>query len=115
MQNLDCVFGRLRSHAVLEPVIIATNRQLSAMHPLHQALAPHFKSTLEINAASRKALVNGGGIIEMTFTPHTYSMQLSSTAYKDGWRFDEQALPVDLIKRCAHTKPCPCLSSSPKS
>ena len=105
----------MRSHAVLEPVIIATNRQLSAMHPLHQALAPHFKSTLEINAASRKALVNGGGIIEMTFTPHTYSMQLSSTAYKDGWRFDEQALPVDLIKRCGHTKPCPCLSSSPKS
>lgn len=89
----------LRSHATLEPVLIATHRHLSALHPVQQALVPHFKNTLDINAAARKALINAGGIIEMTFTPHSYAMEMSSAAYKLGWRFDEQALPADLIKR----------------
>lgn len=93
----DCC--RLRSHAAMEPVIIATHRQLSPLHPIHQALVHHFKDTLDINAAARKALVNAGGIIEKTFTPHEISMQMSSTWYKHKWRFDEQALPVDLLKR----------------
>lgn len=83
----------------MEPVVIATNRQLSALHPIHQALVPHFRNTLDINAAARKALINAGGIIEKTFTPHDYSMQMSSAVYKHAWRFDEQALPNDLIKR----------------
>jgi len=83
----------------MEPVIIATHRQLSPLHPVHQALVHHFKDTLDINAAARKALVNAGGIIEKTFTPHEISMQMSSTWYKHKWRFDEQALPVDLLKR----------------
>nr|XP_024380206.1 linoleate 9S-lipoxygenase-like [Physcomitrium patens]PNR51725.1 hypothetical protein PHYPA_010913 [Physcomitrium patens] len=89
----------LRSHATMEPVIIATHRQLSSLHPVHQALVPHFKNTMDINAAARKALVNAGGIIEKTFTPHEISMQMSSTWYKHFWRFDEQALPADLLKR----------------
>ncbi|KAG0562282.1 hypothetical protein KC19_9G133500 [Ceratodon purpureus] len=89
----------LRSHATMEPILIATHRQLSSLHPLHQALIPHFKNTLDINAAARMALINAGGVIEMTFTPHAYAMQISSAAYKQSWRFDEQALPTDLIKR----------------
>lgn len=89
----------------MEPVLIATHRQLSALHPVHQALVPHFKNTLDINAAARKALINAGGIIEMTFTPHAYAMQISSAAYKHTWRFDEQALPADLIKRLVSSLP----------
>lgn len=89
----------LRTHACIEPFIIATNRQLSVLHPVHQVLVPHYRNTLDINSAARKSLVNAGGIIECYFTPGKYTMEMSSVIYKLDWRFDEQALPEDLIKR----------------
>ncbi|XP_073063648.1 linoleate 13S-lipoxygenase 2-1, chloroplastic-like [Primulina eburnea] len=89
----------LRTHACTEPYIIATNRQLSAMHPIHALLKPHFRYTMEINALAREALINAGGIIENSFSPAKYSIELSSVAYDLLWRFDQEALPADLINR----------------
>ncbi|KAH7432818.1 hypothetical protein KP509_07G041700 [Ceratopteris richardii] len=95
----------VRTHSSIEPIIIASHRQLSAMHPLMVLLLPHFKDTLNINALARKVLLNAevknilrGGIIEYTFSSGRYSLELSSILYKD-WRFDEQGLPGDLLKR----------------
>ncbi|XP_052198169.1 linoleate 13S-lipoxygenase 2-1, chloroplastic-like isoform X2 [Diospyros lotus] len=89
----------LRTHCATEPYIIASNRQLSAMHPIYRLLHPHFRYTMEINALAREALINAGGIIESGFSPVKYSMELSSVAYDQQWRFDHQALPADLISR----------------
>ncbi|XP_010415331.1 PREDICTED: lipoxygenase 6, chloroplastic-like [Camelina sativa] len=89
----------LRTHASMEPYIIATNRQLSTMHPVYKLLHPHMRYTLEINARARKSLINGGGIIESCFTPAKYAMELSSAAYKSMWRFDMEGLPADLVRR----------------
>ncbi|XP_051141928.1 linoleate 13S-lipoxygenase 2-1, chloroplastic [Andrographis paniculata] len=89
----------LRTHCCTEPYIIATNRQLSAMHPIYRILHPHFRYTMEINGLARSALINGGGIIETTFSPLKYAIELSSVVYDKLWRFDEQALPADLISR----------------
>ncbi|KAK2996559.1 hypothetical protein RJ639_025753 [Escallonia herrerae] len=89
----------LRTHCATEPYIIATNRQLSAMHPIYRLLHPHWRYTMEINALAREALVNADGIIESSFSPGKYSMELSSAAYDQQWRFDLQALPADLISR----------------
>eukprot|EP00250_Pteridium_aquilinum_P005211 c15342_g1_i1 orf=435-2912(+) len=88
----------LRTHACIEPVVIATRRHLSQMHPLHALLSPHFKDTMHINALARSSLINSGGKIEGHYTPGKYCMELSSAAYKS-WRFDEEALPKDLLKR----------------
>ncbi|RVX13016.1 Linoleate 13S-lipoxygenase 2-1, chloroplastic [Vitis vinifera] len=89
----------LRTHCVTEPYIIATNRQLSAMHPIYRLLQPHFRYTMEINALAREALINADGIIESAFTPGKYSIEISSAAYGLQWRFDTQGLPADLISR----------------
>uniref|UniRef100_A0A0D6QR96 Lipoxygenase n=1 Tax=Araucaria cunninghamii TaxID=56994 RepID=A0A0D6QR96_ARACU len=88
----------LRTHAVIEPFIIATHRQLSKMHPLHKLLLPHYFDTMDINQSARQILINAQGVIESGFTPGRYCIELSSKAYKQ-WRLKEQGLPADLLKR----------------
>jgi len=83
---------------VIEPFIIATNRNLSVLHPVHKLLFPHYRDTMNINALARRSLINADGIIENSFLGGKYAMEMSSAVYKH-WMFPEQALPADLIKR----------------
>ncbi|XWS57524.1 hypothetical protein CRYUN_Cryun09bG0181700 [Craigia yunnanensis] len=48
----------LNTHAVLELFMIATNKQLSVVHPIYKLLHPHFRDTMTINALAREILVN---------------------------------------------------------
>ncbi|KAL6563980.1 hypothetical protein OROHE_005220 [Orobanche hederae] len=59
----------------------------------------HLRYTMEINALARAALINANGIIETSFSPGKYSMELSSVAYDKLWQFNLEALPADLISR----------------
>uniref|UniRef100_A0A0D6QVF8 Lipoxygenase n=1 Tax=Araucaria cunninghamii TaxID=56994 RepID=A0A0D6QVF8_ARACU len=88
----------LKTHASTEPYIIAANRQLSVMHPVYKLLSPHFVDTLNINALSRQILINAGGILENSVFSGKYSMEMSAVVYKD-WRFDQEGIPADLLKR----------------
>ncbi|KAK5811398.1 hypothetical protein PVK06_026728 [Gossypium arboreum] len=89
----------LRTHCVTKPYIIASNRQLSVMHPIYRLLHPHFRYTIEINALARESLINVDGMIENSFSPGKYPLELCAVAYDLEWRFDHQALPADLISR----------------
>ncbi|GMI93682.1 lipoxygenase 3, Arabidopsis thaliana lipoxygenase 3 [Hibiscus trionum] len=89
----------LRTHACMEPFILAAHRQMSAMHPIFKLLDPHMRYTLEINALARQNLINADGVIENCFTPGRYCMEISAAAYRSHWRFDQENLPADLIRR----------------
>ncbi|MCL7029019.1 hypothetical protein MKW94_013693 [Papaver nudicaule] len=88
----------LNTHAVIEPFVIATNRQLSGIHPIYKLLQPHYRDTMNINALARQTLISAEGILESTVFPGKFAMELSATIYKM-WDFSEQALPADLLKR----------------
>ena len=63
-----------------------------------------FKTRHPAALQARMTLVNAGGLLERTFTAGRYAMQLSAEAY-NGWRFADEALPADLIKRWARARP----------
>ncbi|XVF41914.1 hypothetical protein PTKIN_Ptkin01aG0319100 [Pterospermum kingtungense] len=88
----------LNTHAAIEPFVIATNRQLSVVHPIYKLLHPHYRDTMAINALAREILVNADGLVEQTFYPAKYSMEMTSEIYKK-WNFLDQALPNDLKNR----------------
>ncbi|WOL02641.1 putative lipoxygenase 6 [Canna indica] len=89
----------LRTHAAMEPFILAAHRQLSSLHPVFKLLHPHMRYTLEINALARQSLINADGVIESCFTPGPLCMEISAAYYKHHWRFDLEGLPADLIRR----------------
>ncbi|KAI5077884.1 hypothetical protein GOP47_0008007 [Adiantum capillus-veneris] len=88
----------LRTHASLEPIIMSTRRHLSKMHPLHAFLDPHLKDTANLNSEGRTALISAGGRIEKNFAGGKYQMQMVCQEYKK-WKFSEQSLPNDLLRR----------------
>ncbi|XP_044968338.1 linoleate 9S-lipoxygenase-like isoform X1 [Hordeum vulgare subsp. vulgare] len=98
----------LGTHATMEPVVIAANRQLSVLHPIHKLLKPHFRNTLDTNSTARHIVIgaadqrqNGGfyrNMHEVNFFASKYGMEMSSKAYAS-YNFTELAFPNELIKR----------------
>ncbi|KAM3390866.1 hypothetical protein ACQJBY_012471 [Aegilops geniculata] len=104
----SCVVCRLRTHATMEPLVIAANRQLSVLHPIHRLLKPHFRNTLDTNSTARHIVIGSGderqggafyrNMHEVNFFTGKYGMEMSSKAYAS-FNFTDLAFPNELIKR----------------
>jgi arachidonate 15-lipoxygenase len=53
-----------QTHLVLEPIVLATCRQLAEVHPLSVLLMPHFEGTLNINDSAQSNLMAPGGGVD---------------------------------------------------
>ncbi len=54
-----------QTHLALEPIALATVRELAALHPVNVLLKPHFEFTMAINALGDRVLINPGGFVDI--------------------------------------------------
>jgi arachidonate 15-lipoxygenase len=90
-----------QTHLVMEPIALATVRELAARHPVNVLLKPHFEFTMAINSFGDQVLINPGGAIDIIL-PGTLesSLKLTETSISDFFNnFSNFALPTNLRKR----------------
>ena len=98
-QVQECASHLLRTHLVMETVAVATHRQLSVAHPLHQLLAPHCRFTMAINHSARTEMLKPGGVIAETMSVgREGALDLCKKAWKT-WSFEQYDLRGDLKAR----------------
>ena len=88
-----------RTHLLLEPFVIATERQLAASHPVGLLLRPHFEGTLFINDLAQSYLIAPGGPVdELLAGTLDATRELAARALSD-YSLNHAALPAALHAR----------------
>ncbi len=90
-----------QTHLVMEPIALATARELAARHPVNVLLKPHFEFTMAINNLADQVLINPGGAVDIIL-PGTLesSLELSSKGVSEYFNnFSDFAFPTYLRKR----------------
>jgi len=75
-------------HMTIEPMVVATNRQLAKQHPLFKLLAPHFRFTININDSALHSLIIPGGVVASTVCPSIESTLAMVANAHEAWRWD---------------------------
>lgn len=89
-----------QTHLVMEPIALATTRELAARHPVYVLLKPHFEFTMAINKLADEVLINPGGAVDIAL-PGTLesSLKLADTGVSDFFKnFSDFAFPTFLRK-----------------
>ncbi|SMF71137.1 lipoxygenase family protein [Pseudobacteriovorax antillogorgiicola] len=87
------------THLLIDPIIVATMRQLSSSHPLYKLLIPHFEGTLPINSLAVKTLLAKGGSIEQLLAGERDSAFALIGSKRTSFKFRENFLPRSLWRR----------------
>ncbi len=77
-------------HLTIEPMVVATNRQLPACHPIFVLLKPHFRFTIAINDAALTSLIVPEGVVATNVGVSIQDDMALIVAAHEAWRFDEQ-------------------------
>jgi arachidonate 15-lipoxygenase len=83
-------------HLTIETIVVATNRQLSAAHPILALLTPHFRFTLDINEGAKHSLIIPHGVVASVLSPSIAGSLGMVLDARLAWRFD-QNLPHNLF------------------
>jgi arachidonate 15-lipoxygenase len=88
-----------RTHFVMEPIAIATARQLAKNHPLSILLTPHFRFMLTNNELGEQRLINLGGVVDKILAGTLQeSLEIAKVAY-EAWNIKDFSFPTEINKR----------------
>ncbi|XP_051533734.1 hydroperoxide isomerase ALOXE3-like [Myxocyprinus asiaticus] len=95
----------LRTHLFGEVCCTATLRQLPEIHPLHQLLMPHIRSTLQINIQARATLLAKNGVFDKSIACGLEAIPLLFARAIQHLRYSSMCVPDDLRERGLDTLP----------
>ncbi|KAL0993737.1 hypothetical protein UPYG_G00112960 [Umbra pygmaea] len=95
----------LRTHLLGEVCCTATLRQLPEVHPLHQLLMPHIRSTLQINIQARTSLLAANGVFDKAIGSGLEALPVLLSEATKRLRYHSLCVPGDLEDRGLHTLP----------
>lgn len=82
-----------RTHLLVEPFVVATGRNLPAVHPVTRLLWPHFEGTLFINFAAVFTLLAKGGAVDQLLQGTIDSSKGVAVAGLRAQTFNQSFLP----------------------
>ncbi|TRY76011.1 hypothetical protein DNTS_010909 [Danionella cerebrum] len=88
-----------RTHLFGEVCCIATLRQLPEIHPLHQLLMPHIRSTLQINIQARATLLAPKGVFDKSVACGLEAIPLLLSRATQSLRYSSMCVPDDIRER----------------
>lgn len=85
-------------HLEIDPIVVASNRNLAENHPLMVLLKPHFRFTININQSALHSLIIPGGVVATNVGPKIQdTWALVAEAHKN-YQFDHNN-PEQLFQR----------------
>lgn len=82
------------THLLIEPIAIATRRQLHERHPVYGLLSPHFEGTMNINALAISSLIQEGQAVDRLVGADQPSNHALIAKGRLAYSFSDNYLPV---------------------
>jgi arachidonate 15-lipoxygenase len=98
--NYQAVSSHLyRHHFLMEPIALATRRQLAKEHPLRVLLEPHLSYTHPLNRAAARLLMQSGSIFDQVYAGRLVETRNIMRETERSLGFRQQALEADIAER----------------